>query len=265
MKKKLAVLLAAMLSLVLLVGCGGKKDEPSTDSGEDKSITINSGKIVMSTESGFPPFEYVDEKGDVVGVDVDIATKVAEKLGVELQIKDMEFQQALMAVQNGQSDMVCAGLSITEDRKQSMDFTQTYLESSNLIIKKKDNTEINGPEDLKGKVIGTQTGTTGDEFAQESKADGVAKEVKGYQAYAQAIIDLKNGKIDCIITDEIPAKNYVAQNDDLAVAEKECFKTYTAIAVKKGNEELLKTIDEVLTEMKNNGELQASFDKHSEA
>lgn len=255
MKKKLALLMAAIMSLTVLAGCSGKKD--TNDNG-----LLQKDVIVMSTESGFAPFEYMNDKNEIVGVDVDIANKIAKKLNVKLEIKDMGFTEAISAAQTGKSDMVCAGMSVTEERKKAMDFSDVYLESSNLIIKKKDDKTINGPEDLKGKIVAVQTGTTGDDFAQ--KQEGI-KEVKQYAAYAQAVIDLKNGRVDCIITDEVPAKNFAAKsNGELVTCEKECFKTLTAIGVKKGNEKLLKVINEVLKEMKENGELEASFKKHAQ-
>lgn len=262
MKKKLALLLVAAFSLAVFAGCGGKEEDNKTAEG---SVTINEGKLIMSTESGYPPFEYRDDNGDLVGVDVDIATKVAEKLGVEVEFKDMDFQQALMAAQNGQADLVGAGLVVTEARKQGLDFSEAYNGSANLILRRKDDTNLNTPEDLQGKVIGVQTGTVGDDFAQESKKDGIAKEVKGYKTFPQAIIDLKNSKIDCVIVSKVAGSNFIKEDKELSISDNELFQSDTSIGVKKGNEALLKVINEVIGEMKENGELKASFDKHAQA
>lgn len=256
MKKKLALILSAVLSLTLLAGCSG--NSKTADNG-----LMQEDVLVMSTEGGFPPFEYYDANNKLVGVDIDIANKVAEKMGVKLEIKDMEFTQAVSGVYNGQSDMVAAGMSITEERKKNIDFSTVYLEQSNLILKKKGDDKIKTVADLKDKVVGVQTGTTGDTWCQDNKD---IKEVKQYGKFAQAIVDLKNGKIDCIVTDEVPVKSFAAQNKDtLEYIEEPCFTNQTAIGVKKGNEKLLKVINEVLAEMMENGELDKSFKKHEAA
>jgi len=245
MKKIMSIVLMAMMILTL-AGCGkgeGESAAPGQGTSEGKKV------IVMGTNAEFPPFEY-REGEKVVGFDVEIAKKIAEKLGAELEIEDMSFDGLIPALEAGKIDFIVAGMSIMEDRKKNVDFSKGYYTASQVIITLKDNTEIKGPEDLKNKTIGVQLGTTGDEEAQ--KVEG-AQVIQFNAAYA-AIMDLQNGKLDAVVLDYEPARNFASQNDKIQILPVELTQEEYAIAVKKGNKELVDAINAVLEEMKESGE-----------
>lgn len=259
MKKGVSILMASAVFALSLTGCGKKQEE----SAQQPSVTITPGKLVVSTESGYPPYEYRNEKNEIVGVDVDIMKNVAKKLNAELEYIDMEFQQAILAAQNGQSDLVAAALVVTEERKKGLDFSESYKSGANVIMTKK-GSGIQEEKDLVGKIIGVQTGTVGDDFATASKEKGQAKEVRGYKAFAQAIIDLSNDKIDCIIISDTAGKKLMGKNEGLELTGPVLYSS-TAIGAKKGNAELIKVVNEVLAEMKESGELDKSYEFHNNA
>lgn len=244
--KKIICLMIAMM-MIGLVGCGQSKDDTQSNKEQTNS---NEGKvIVMGTNAEFPPFEY-REGDEVLGFDVEIAKKVAEKLGAELQIEDMLFEGLIPALEAGKIDFIAAGMSVTEERKQNVDFSNGYYEASQVIIVTKDNEDIKGPEELKNKKIGVQLGTTGDNEAQSIEGAEVVK----FNAGFAAIMDLQNGKVDAVVLDSEPAKNFAAQNDQIKILDVELTQEEYAIATKKGNTELISAVNSVLEEMKSNGE-----------
>ena len=196
MKKLVSVLLVAACS-VSLVACGGKKEEEKKAE-EDKTL-------VMATNAEFPPYEYYEGE-EVVGIDVDIAKAVAEELGMELKIEDMAFDSVIPAVSSGKADIALAGLTVTDERKENLNFTDTYAKATQVIIVKEDSA-IAGPDDLEGKKIGVQLGTTGDLYASDIKDAEVEQYNKGFEA-VQATMQ---GKIDAVIIDSEPAKEFVAE------------------------------------------------------
>lgn len=244
--KKLLCLIISIMMLIGLVGCGQSKDNTQAN-GENAAQSDGGEKkvIVMGTNAEFPPFEY-REGDEVLGFDVEIAKKVAEKLGMELQIEDMMFDGLIPALQAGKIDFIAAGMSVTEERKQNVDFSNGYYEASQVIIVTKDNDTIKGPEDLKNKKIGVQLGTTGDTEAQNIEG----AEVVQFNAGFAAIMDLQNGKVDAVILDSEPAKNFASQNNQIKILDVELTKEEYAIAVKKGNTELVNAINAVLEELK---------------
>ncbi|MDA3732229.1 basic amino acid ABC transporter substrate-binding protein [Niameybacter massiliensis] len=238
-----AVILAGVLSLGTFVGCG-KQD---------------SNVIVMGTNPTFPPFE--DIQGDeIVGFDVEISKLVAEKLGKELKIEDMEFGQLLGAASSGKIDFIAAGMTATEDRAKQVDFSVPYFESKQVIIVAEDNDSITQAEDLEGKKVGVQLGTTGDLFVSGYESDaGATIDVVQFDKGAMAVADLSIGKIDAVVLDEEPAKKIVANYKGVKLVEAPFIEEVYAIAVKKGNAELLNTINEVLNEIQENGTYDALY------
>lgn len=245
--KKIIGIIVSLTMILMLNGCGndenGGKISVNQESGEDKKV------IIMGTNAEFPPFEY-REGEEIAGFDVEIAKKIAEKLGVELQIEDMLFEGLIPALEAGKIDFIAAGMSVTEERMKNVDFSNGYYEASQVIITLKDNNEIKGPEDLKDRNIGVQLGTTGDEESQ--KIEGA--EVVQFNAGFAAIMDLQNGKLDAVVLDSEPAKNFVSQNDKIQILPLELTQEEYAIATRKGNQELIDTINAVLEEIKANGE-----------
>lgn len=253
MKKQVYVILSCLL-LLGLTSCSQAKEE--------KQAAVN-GTIIVGTEAGFAPYEFM-EGNEVVGIDMDIAKKIAEKLGKKLVIKNMDFDGALVAVQQGKVDFVAAGVSVTDERKKNMDFSDHYVDSTDVVVVNETDPALTSVEELNGKVIGVQQGNVADLWV--SNKDNVeAKEVKRYTAFAQATQDLKNGKIDCMVMDEIPAKELVKSASGLKILEGEeniAFSDNYAIAVQKGNSELLEQINAVIHELNESGEMDMIFAKY---
>ncbi|MDF2539011.1 MAG: putative secreted protein [Herbinix sp.] len=259
MKKLLSFMILSMLMVSILAGCGTKEDADNSDDGNNTENTgaadtdNNKEKLIVGTEAGFAPYEYME--GDkVVGIDMDIAQAIADSLGRELEIKNMDFTGALMAVQNGTIDFVAAGVSVDEERQKVMDFSIDYVDSTEVIVVNKENPMVAGSEDLKDKIIGVQQGNIADFYVEENIE---FKEIKRYTKFSQATEDLKNRKIDCIVMDLFPAQEMVASNPELIILEGDpLFQDKYAIAVKKGNTELLEQINEVIQDLKDNGKIE---------
>lgn len=265
MKKILALLLAVMMVLGL-VACGSSEasSEAST-AGEasaagEASMTVEGGKLIMATNAYFPPYEYY-EGSEIVGIDADIANAVAEKLGLELVIEDMEFDSIVTAVQTGKADMGLAGMTVTEDRLKNVNFSDSYATGIQSVIVKEDS-GIASLEDLIGKKIGVQLGTTGDIYAtDEFGADNVEQYNKGNDA----VMALVSGKIDAVIIDNEPAKSYVAANEGLVILDTEYAVEDYAAAISKDNTALLNAINGALKELKDDGTLDSIVAKYISA
>lgn len=246
MKKKLVgILMVTAMAATLFTGC--KKAESNT--------------IIVGTEAGFAPYEYMD--GDkVVGVDMDIAQAVADSLGKELVIKNMDFDGALLAVQKGTVDFVAAGVSVDAERAKIMDFSTEYVDSTEVVVVNAANPAIAtvNAEGLTDKIVGVQQGNIADFWMDENAQ---AKEVKRYTKFAQASEDLKNGKIDCIVMDQFPAEELVEANPELAIMDGNLFQDKYAIAVKKGNKDLLDKINAVIDDLKKSGKMDEIIAAHT--
>ena len=220
--------------------------------------TVNAGKLTMSTNAAFPPYEMTTDSGDFEGIDIEVAGAIAEKLGLELQVDDMDFDAALLAAQNGKSDMVMAGVTVTDERLKVMDFSDTYAEGIQSIIVPEDS-DIATVDDLSGKTIGTQRGTTGyiyctDDFGEDN--------VIAYDNGLTAVQALNNGQVDAVVIDNAPAKEFVAANPGLKILDTAYAQEDYAIGVAKGNTQLLDAINGALEELQADGTLQAIVDKY---
>ena len=212
----------------------------------------------MGTNATFPPYEFVNDEGKIVGIDAEIAEAIAEKLGMELEIKDMEFDSLLTAVQSNTIDVALAGMTVTDERKLAVNFSETYATGVQVIIVNADSA-IKTVDDLTGKKIGVQTGTTGDiyctdEFGQEN--------VKQYQNGALAVAALKNNQVDCVVIDNEPAKNFVKANEGLKILETEYAVEDYAAAISKENTELLEKFNKALSELKADGTVDRIIKKY---
>ena len=251
MKKFLSLVLSIVMILGL-VACGQKA--ATTTASADGTAT----KLVMCTNAEFPPYEYKDG-GKFMGIDVECAKLIGEKLGVEVEILDIAFDSLIPTVMSGKADFAMAGMTVTEDRKESVDFTHTYQKAVQAIVVPIDST-ISSANSLEGKKIGVQTGTTGDIYCSGDFGDAAverySKIIDGFQA-------MKSGKIDAVVVDDQVASAIVEQDStafkilETAYAEEEY-----AIAVKKGNADLLNKLNSVIDEIKSNGELQAIVSKY---
>ena len=257
MKKVLALILAAVLAMGMFAGCSGN------DSGLK---TVESGKLIMSTNATFPPYESLDDSGNIVGIDVDIAQAIADKLNLELVVDNMGFNAALEAVQKGKCDMVMAGVTVTDERKAVMDFSDSYATGVQVVIVP-ENSDIKTPDDLTGKKIGTQMGTTGYIYCSDTPENGGYGEenVIGYDSGVTAVQALLNGQIDAVVIDGEPAKNYVASNPGLKILDTEWLTEDYAIGIAKNNTALAEAINNALAELTKDGTVQNIIDKYIKA
>ncbi len=252
--KKIAAFILSAAIVVALAGCGAKKD--SGKSSSDKTETL-----VMGTNASFPPYEYVDDNNKIVGIDAEIAEAIADKLGMKLEIKDMEFDSLIPAVKSNSIDVVLAGMTVTDERKQSVDFSDSYSKGVQVIIVK-EGSDIKSADDLKGKKIGVQAGTTGDAYCTD---DFGQENVKQFSNGSLAVAALANGQVDCVVIDNEPAKNYVAANTGLKILDTEYVTEDYAIAVSKDNPDLLKKINTALKELKEAGKIDEIVGKYIKA
>lgn len=230
--------------------------EAETDAAEAEST---GGTLVMATNAEFPPYEYY-EGGEIVGIDADIARAIAEDMGMELKIEDMAFDSIIAAVQSGKADFGAAGMTVTEDRLASVNFSDTYAEAKQVIIIK-EGSEIKSADDLTGKTVGVQLGTTGDILADEIE-DGT---VERYNKGAEAVMDLVGDRVDAVIIDNEPAKVFVSQNEGLTMIEDAYEAEQYAIAIAKDNTELVEKINASIANLKESGKLQEIIDKYISA
>lgn len=252
-KKMLAYLLAITM-LLSLAACN------KGDAGSSLDRIKNNGKVVMATNAEFEPFEY-QEGNEIVGIDVEISKKIAEKLGVKLEITNTSFDSLPMELQTGKCDFVAAGMSYDEDKAKNISFSDPYFDAGQSIIVLKDS-DIKGPDDLNGKKVGVQLGTTGDKYCTEELKD---VEVNRMNKAVDAVTDLINGKIDAVVVDDFPAQKLVDKNSDKIIKlEKALTVEQYHIAVPKDDEEMLKVVNEVLKEMKDSGELDKIIDQYKD-
>lgn len=301
--KKVATLLAAlMLMTAAFAGCGdtgsnssaaetstsstvsetsASESESSSEAAGDETsseasaaetgefTTVEEGKLIMATNAQFPPYEMVaDGEGfngtGFEGIDVEIASAIAGKLGLELQIDDMEFTSALTAVQNNAADVILAGLTYNAERDEVLDFTDSYSTGVQVVIVTEDS-DITSIDDLANdKMIGTQAGTTGWSYASASPEDGGYGEdhVNGYDSGALAVQALLNGQIDAVIIDNAPAEEFVAANEGLKILETPWITEDYCAAVDEGNTALLEAINSALVELIDDGTVQEILDKY---
>ena len=275
--KKLTALMLSSAMMLSLAACGGSAstETVSSEAASSEAVsteeaasadaaavtTVNAGKLTMSTNAAFPPYEMTTDAGDFEGIDIEVAGAIAKKLGLELQVDDMDFDAALLAAQNGKSDMVMAGVTVTDERLKVMDFSDTYAEGIQSIIVPEDS-DIASADDLAGKIIGTQRGTTGyiyctDDFGEDS--------VVAYDDGLTAVQALNNGQVDAVVIDNAPAKEFVAANPGLKILDTAYAQEDYAIGVAKGNTELLNAINGALEELQADGTLQSIVDKYIKA
>ncbi|CUQ56786.1 ABC transporter arginine-binding protein 1 precursor [uncultured Flavonifractor sp.] len=273
MKKVLCLALGLAMSLSLLAACsGGGSASPSPSASapapsasapaESGLTTVEAGKLHMSTNAAFPPYEMVKDDGTFEGIDVEVAGAIAQKLGLELVVDDMGFDAALLAAQNGQSDIVMAGVSVTPDRQEVMDFSDSYATGIQVVIVK-EGSDVT-MDNLGEKMIGCQKATTGYLYASDTPENGGYGEdhVIAYETGALAVEALKNGQVDCVIIDNEPAKAYVAANEGLTILETPWVEEDYAIGMKKGNTALLEAVNAAMTELKADGTFQAIVDRY---
>ena len=288
MKKFLALVMAAAMMVTLLAGCGNtttnnngssanNNGNVSTNDGAGDENTgsadlnlVEDGKLIMATNASFPPYEMTDDNNNIIGIDPEIAQAIADKLGLELQIDNVDFDAALLSVQEGRCDVVLAGLTYREDRDLVMDFTDSYATGVQVIIVREGDTRIAGTNDdlqlvdadgnvLEDIQIGVQRGTTGEIYCQD--AHGV-DHVTSLDNGSVAVQNLLNGQVDCVVIDNGPAQEYVASTPGLEILEASYVTEQYCAAVDEGNTALLEAINTALNELIDDGTVQQIMDKY---
>ncbi len=279
-KKMISMMLCAVMTAAMVAGCGSKEAEPNEapaagsdveedeeapaetgapaeeTEGEGEAEVSEGGTLVMATNAYFEPYEYY-EGDQIVGIDAEMAAAVAEKLGMELQIEDMEFDSIIPAINSGKADIGVAGMTVTEDRLVNVNFSNPYTTATQVIIVQ-EGSEIAGNDDLEGKIIGVQLGTTGDIFAE----DVTDATIERYNKGMDAVQALSNGIIDAVIIDNEPAKQFVSKAEGLKILDEEFVTEEYAIAIAKDNEGLLEKVNTALEELTADGTIQSIIDKY---
>lgn len=243
MKKKL-IILPLILMLLIITGCSKKEN-----------------KLVLVTEAGFAPYEYYED-GEIVGVDIDIAKYLADSLGLELEVKDVAFDSIINEVKTGKADIGAAGISYSEERAKQVDFTINYATSKQVVIVKNDSTitNIKDLNNIKNLKVAVQLGTVADTYITDNYKSATITRQKKVLASIQ---DLKTNKVDCVVLDELPAKEMLKEYDDLKILSDPLFEDNYGMVVKKGNEELLNSVNQALEKLKNEGKIDEYIINHT--
>ena len=250
MKKLLAVILTVAMVFAFTACGGGSTDEIGLS-------TVQAGKLHMATNAAFPPYEMTDDSGGFEGIDVEIAEKIAAKLGLELVVDDMDFSSVLTSVQGGKADIAMAGLTVTPDRQKNVDFTDSYATGVQVVIVPEDS-DIKTIDDLaKDKMIGTQEGTTGFIYCSDTPENGGFGEdhVIAYTNGATAIQALLAGKVNAVVIDSHTAKEFVKEAEGLKILDEPLTEEEYAIAIAKDNKELMEKINDALAKLEESGKL----------
>ena len=263
---------AVSVAALAMTACGGSASSAASSvassaasseaasSAAAELTTVEAGKLTMATNAAFPPYEMTTDAGEFEGIDVDTAKAIAEKLGLELQIDDMDFDAALLSVQQGKADIVMAGVTVTDERKAVMDFSDSYATGIQSIIVP-EGSDITSPDDLAGKKIGTQRGTTGYIYCSDDFGD---ENVVTYDDGLTAVQALNNGQVDAVVIDNAPAQEFVAANPGLKVLDTSYAEEDYAIGMAKGSA-LEDAVNKALEELKADGTLQSIVDKYINA
>ncbi len=276
MKKVFALALTVLMVMSMFAGCGSSNATKTTTATEAPAATaaettaaattaaelktVEAGKLIMSTNAAFPPYEMVADDGSYEGIDVEVAGAIAGKLGLELVVDDMDFDAALLAVQQNKSDIVMAGVTVTEDRQLVMNFSDSYATGVQVVIVK-EGSDVT-LDNLGEKMIGTQRGTTGYIYTSDDYGDD---HVTAYDNGASAVQALINGQVDCVVIDSAPAEAFVASNAGLTILDTEYVTENYAIGVNKDNTALLDAINQALAELIADGTVQSIVDKYISA
>ena len=235
------ILVLCLVCVICLTGCGKSDDT-----------------LIMVTEAGFAPYEYYDD-GEIVGVDIDIAREIAKEMGKKLVVKDVAFDSIINEVKTGKADFGAAGISYTDERAKQVDFSINYSTSNQVVIVK-NNSDINDINNIDGKRIAVQLGSVADTYVTSNyKNSEIVREKK----YLAAIQDLKDGKVDLVVMDELPAREMVKNNDDIKILSGNLASDSYGMIVKKGNKKLLNAINKVLNRLKEDGSIDGYVINHT--
>lgn len=245
--KRIALLLSIIITVGIFAGCtSGKKSSEQAKPTQNEKISI-----ILGTNAEFPPFEFMNDKGEVDGFDIALMKAVAQEINADIKIENMEFKSLIGSIETGKINLIAAGMTITDERKQSVDFSTPYYEATQKIILRKDDTAIKTKEDLVGKKIAVQEGTTGDVYVTDKIKDS---KVSRFKKGVDAVMDLINKRVDAVVIDKSPAEEYVKANKDAVYSIDSNFDIEEyGIAVKKGDTKLLNAVNDGIKKLKENG------------
>lgn len=243
-----------VFSLVAFAGCGGK-EEANAPQGEGQQENTEEKVYIVGTEPTFPPFEMLDETtGEITGFDIELIKAIADDQGFKVEVQNLGFDGLIPAVQTGNIDIVASGMSIRLDRAEQVDFSEPYIDAGLAIAVPVNNEDIQGEEDLAGKTVAVQIGTTGAAKAQELKDAGIIKEIKTFNTVDVVMMELINGGVDAVINDLPVTEAYMAkQPGKIKIVGDVLESDSYGFAVRKGNTELLEKINAGLNNLKENG------------
>lgn len=261
-QKLTGILAVLVLITVLMAGCGQSSTSTNNASNQSRIDQIKkNGKLVLAT-GDYRPFEYHDEKTNkMVGYDIDLTEAIAKKIGVPVEIKEMQFTSLIPTLQNGQADLVIAAMYITDQRKEVVDFADPYMDTGMVLVVNASDNAIKSVKELDGKVVGVKTGATSEKVAQDLKAQGANITIKSYKETVDYLLDMENGRIDASINDLLNQLEYNKSHPNVKIVGEPFTKASLGIAVKKGDKELADLINSVLKEMKQNGEADKLYQK----
>jgi polar amino acid transport system substrate-binding protein len=274
--KKVIALMLAMVMAFALAACGGGGETAEEEGGGKLAEIQEKGKIVVCTDAAWAPFEYIGADGEVTGVDIEIGKYIAEQLGVELEVTNMSFDSISTYLANNEADLALACITVTDERKEQMDFSTPYTTVLQYMVVMADDDETTTMDALAGKAVGTHLGTTGDFLMSDEISGGVlagtGAENKQYKALPDAALAMKSGELTAIVCDSVLAENIVASNGDAF----KCFPVayndesmnpeteQIAAAMNKGDEEFVEKINEIITPIIEDGTIDEWIIKHSE-
>lgn len=259
--KVLGVLSMLLLLTMALVGCGQSSTAKTTVAVNHIDEIKKNGKLILAT-GNYRPFEYHDEKTNkMVGYDIDLAAAIAKKIGVPLEVKEMQFTSLIPTLQNGQADLVIAAMYITDQRKQVVDFADPYMQTGMVLVVNAGDTTIKSIKDLDGKTIGVKAGATSEKVAQDLKEKGANITIKSYKETVDYLLDMENGRLDASINDLLNQLEYNKTHPNVKIVGEPFTKASLGIAVKQGDKDLANLVNSVLKEMKNNGEADKLYEK----
>lgn len=240
---------------IFAISCSKTETQKTTSSDNSLQKVKESGKLVLGLDDTFAPMGFRDDEGNIVGFDIDLAKEVANRLGVELEAKPIDWSSAILSLKKGDVDVIWNGFAVNESRKQQVNFTKPYLYNRLMIAKYSDRDDINSKEDLKGKIVGVQSGSSNYETLVNDPISKEVKEIRQYDSYVNAFLDLEAKRIDAVLVDEIVGRYYIAkENADFKLLEdKPITSQYLSVGLRKTDTELLNAIDKALDDMRADG------------
>ena len=242
---------------IFAISCSKTQTQNTEVSSADNSLqkVKENGKLVLGLDDTLAPMGFRDDNGEIVGFDIDLAREVANRLGVELEAKPIDWSSAILSLKKGDVDVIWNGFAVNESRKQQVNFTKPYLYNRLMIAKYSDRDDINSKEELKGKIVGVQSGSSNYETLVNDPVSKEIKEIRQYDSYVNAFLDLEAKRIDAVIVDEIVARYYISkENADFTLLEdKPITSQYLSVGLRKTDTELLNAIDKALDDMRDDG------------